>query len=403
LNILVMNCGSSSLNYKVFSGTSVKNIKVIARGKAHRVGVKSSEPSFIEHHLRQQNEKITTSLETHQKAASQILTHLRINHIEIDAIGHRFVHGGALFNQSTLLSAEILEKLKDCLPLAPIHNPNSMSVISTCQEALPTCKQYVSFDTSFHSSMPPEAYTYAIPKNLREEFGFRRFGFHGLSYQYVTLAAQEYLKQSITQMKLIACHLGTGGSSVVAIKNGQEIDTSMGFTPLPGLMMSTRTGDLDAGIPIQLLRDGLHAEDIETLLNKKSGLLGVSGFSSDLRDILASQKENANSALAFDMYVNRLTSYIGAYSILLGGLDTLIFTDDIGLWSWQLRERVCVNLSWLGLEIDPTANQSATYEDISAISTPNSRATILVIPTDEELVVGKEGFALLKEQKNANC
>ncbi|KPL81131.1 hypothetical protein ADN00_01005 [Ornatilinea apprima] len=401
MNLLVFNCGSSSLNYKVFSGDSNSTAQITAKGKAHRVGVKGSDPSFIEHHLSNQTVKETQPLETHAQAAERVLQNLRDHQIPIDAVGHRFVHGGAYFKESALLTEDTLARLTECLPLAPIHNPNSMSVIYTCLEHQPGCPQYVTFDTAFHAALPPEAYTYAVPQSIRDTHTYRRFGFHGLSYHFVTQAAGPFLETPFSESKIIACHLGTGGSSAVALKNGVPLDTSMGFTPLPGLIMSTRTGDLDAQIPIQLLKEGKSPKEIETLLNKKSGLLGISQFSSDLRDILARVEQDPNAHLAFEMAVHRLVKYIGAYAVLLGGLDALIFTDDIGLWSWQLRESVCQGLTWCGIAIDPTANREAPYDRITPIEAPDSRARVLVIPTDEEWVIGQEGFALLQEGRHA--
>lgn len=402
MNLLVFNCGSSSLNYKVFSGDTTSTTQITAKGKAHRVGVKGSEPSFIEHHVSIQQVKEIQPLETHAQAAESMLQYLRDQRISIDAIGHRFVHGGAYFKESTLLTENTLARLTECLPLAPIHNPNSMSVIHTCLKHLPGCPQYVTFDTAFHAALPPEAYTYAVPPSIRGAHTYRRFGFHGLSYQYVTQAARPFIKTPFSESKIIACHLGTGGSSAVALNNGVPLDTSMGFTPLPGLIMSTRTGDLDAQIPIALLKEGMSTKEIETLLNKKSGLLGVSQFSSDLRDILARAEQNPNAQLAFEMAVHRLQKYIGAYLVLLGGLDALIFTDDIGLWSWQIRESVCQGLGWCGIAVDPAANRHAPYDCITPIEAPDSRARVLVIPTDEEWVIGQEGFTLLQEGRHAH-
>ncbi|NMC52031.1 MAG: acetate kinase, partial [Chloroflexi bacterium] len=231
MNLLVFNCGSSSLNYKVFSGDTASTAKITAKGKAHRVGVKGSEPSFIEHHCSNREEKVIQPFDTHAQAAESVLQHLRDHRMPIDAVGHRFVHGGAYFKESTLLTEDTFARLTDCLQLAPIHNPNSMSVIRTCLEHLPGCPQYVTFDTAFHAALPPEAYTYAVPQSIRDAHTYRRFGFHGLSYQYVTQAARPFLKTPFSESKIIACHLGTGGSSAVAINNGIPLDTSMGFTP----------------------------------------------------------------------------------------------------------------------------------------------------------------------------
>ncbi len=282
MQIVVFNCGSSSLNYKLFESEN-NSLTVIGYGKAHRVGVSGSEPSFMEHHLQGQYLRLVTPIPTHREAAQLILSFLREQQVGFDIIGHRFVHGGSIFQRSTWLTAENEADLRACLPLASIHNPNSMSVIEECQTEHPNLPQYLTFDTAFHASLPEESFRYLLPEGMINKFGFRKYGFHGLSYQYVTRRASEFLGRDPAELKIIACHLGTGGSSAAAIKYGKSIDTTMGFTPLAGLMMSTRTGDLDPWLVLRLMDDlHLSPDGLDALLNKKSGLLGISGFSSDL-------------------------------------------------------------------------------------------------------------------------
>jgi acetate kinase len=264
-------------NYKLYSSTGNK-LDLICKGKAHRVGVKSNESSFIEHHWIGQTFKETIPLPDHRTAAHLILNFLASQKLRVDAVGHRFVHGGELFQSSIVLSAENLADLAALMPLAPIHNPNSLSVIEVCLERLPGTPETLTFDTAFHAGLPETSYRYPLPESLTREMGLRKYGFHGLSYQYVSQKAGEFLQLPLQSLKIVACHLGTGGSSVAAIQGGRSLDTSMGYSPLAGLMMSTRSGDLDAAVVLELIRSYGSAA-VNELLNKKSGLLGVSGSS----------------------------------------------------------------------------------------------------------------------------
>ena len=285
MNILVFNCGSSSLSYKVFQATDSQHLAAVLAGKAHRVGVHGTEDAFIEHHLDGETFRKALPICNHREAATLAITFIRERNVQVDLIGHRFVHGGSLFQRSTFLDALQLERLGRCLPLAPIHNPNSLSVIHAAQEALPGVRQYVTFDSAFHASIPEYAYTYALPRALVEEHGFRKFGFHGLSYQDVTQKAACFLGVSLEALRIVACHLGTGGSSVAAVKGGRSVDTSMGYSPLAGLVMSTRSGDIDPILPLYMVeRCGYTASEVARILNRQSGLLAVSGLSSDMRD-----------------------------------------------------------------------------------------------------------------------
>lgn len=302
MNVLVFNCGSSSLTFKVYEQGRSEIFLVVLSGKAHRVGVKGSESSFVEYNYQGNINKHVVNIPDHRKAANLVLNFVSDNKIKIDCIGHRFVHGGQYFRKTSLLGREELKKLEACIPLAPIHNPISLAVIDESKTFYPGLSQYVTFDSAFHSTIPEYAYTYALPKNIINKFGFRKYGFHGLSYSYVSKEAAYYLDVPKEKLKIVACHLGTGGSSVAAIKNGKSIDTSMGYSPLPGLIMSTRAGDVDPMLSIYLMAIyGYKSDEIMDLFNKKSGLLGVSGFSSDIRDIIKDFGEKETAQLAFDM------------------------------------------------------------------------------------------------------
>lgn len=397
LNILVFNCGSSSLTYKVFGVNTSKDTEEIISGKAHRVGVKGKEPSFIEHRLKKNISKVIAPIKNHNQAAVLILQHLGKNGIGVDYIGHRFVNGGSRFNRSVFINKDILKKLYLCLPLAPIHNPVILEVIRECAKRFPDIKQYVTFDTAFHSTIPYQAYAYALPENIVKRFGFRKYGFHGLSYSYIAKAVPGILGSPAEKIKIVACHLGTGGSSVAAIDGGRSIDNSMGYSPLPGLMMSTRCGDIDPMLTIYLMITyGYRPDHLMDMLNKESGLLGVSGFSSDIRDIIdRTEKNGQHRSVALDMYVHRLKKYIGSYITILGGIDALVFTDDIGLRNPLIRERVCEGMSWCGIKLDKRLNSKAVGNTVSVLSAKKSKVEVISIPTEEELAICSEGLKLL--------
>jgi len=401
VNILVFNCGSSSLTYKIFEAGSSGSPGIALSGKAHRVGVKGAVSSSIENTHLGVTEKTEIAIKNHGDAAALALKWIINRAIPVDLVGHRFVHGGEYFKSSALLNAATLKKLKLCLPLAPIHNPISLEVIQKTTEFMPSVGQYVVFDSAFHSTIPPEAYTYCLPRKVIKKFGFRKYGFHGLSYSYITTETARILQRPVKGMKIVACHLGTGGSSVAAIANGKSLDNSMGYSPLTGLVMSTRSGDLDPLLAVYIMyMYGYRSHDLLDILNKKSGLLGVSGFSSDITDILSRARSGVHeiqSNLAVNMYVHRLKKYIGAYTAVLGGMDALVFTDDIGAKNAQIRQKICENMQWCGVEIDENANFRETDGKKEAlINTKNSKVKILVIPTKEELVICLEGMRLVK-------
>ena len=398
MNILVFNCGSSSLTYKIFEAGNSDNIITVLSGKAHRVGSRGPEESFIENHYQNRTDKKITPIQNNREAARLALEYILNKNIRIDYVGHRFVHGGAEFTRTTLVDERVFEKLTDCIPLAPIHNPVSLSVIKEVSESLKDIPQYVAFDSAFHSGIPYYAYTYALPKRIVEEFGYRKYGFHGLSYSYVTKEAARFLGKNLEELKIVACHLGTGGASVAAIKNGHSIDTSMGYSPLPGLVMSTRCGDIDPMLTIYMMvKYGYRPDDLMDILNKESGLLGISGTSSDIRDILHGiSEEKPQIELAFKMYIHRLKKYIGSYIAILKGVDTFIFTDDIGVHNWQVREKVCEDMEWSGIVLDEKRNKSVTDDKICKISTDDSDVDIVTVPTEEELVICLEGLKVVE-------
>lgn len=396
MNVLTLNCGSSSQSFKVYR-TQIDTHEVIGSGKVKNVATKTTVGPFIEWNIEGKSGKQKTEELTHHLAALQIIRVLNENKVSIDAVGHRFVHGGSLFDKTVKIDDATLGKLQKCLQFAPIHNTNSYSVIGVCLKEFPGIPQYAVFDTSFHAKMPAAARHYAIPQALAAKHGFHKYGFHGLSYQYVSSRAAELLGRPIESLKLIICHLGTGGSSVVAMKEGKSFDTSMGFSPLPGLVMSTRCGDIDPEIVLELVRQGYSPTEVSGILNNQSGLLGVSGFSSNLPEIIEeSEKGNSNCKLAYEIYAHRLMMYLGSYFWLLNGTDAIIFTDDVGITSWKLREKVLRDVENCGIQMDLKANRSASSEKTTRISFPDSKIQVWTIPTDEEVEIFKEVLAQIE-------
>jgi len=398
-NILVFNCGSSSLGCKIFQAGEVVNTRPIFSAKAHRVGTKGSEPSFVQYEGPALCRKIVEPLPDHRVAARHMLEQIRLNHVLVNLIGHRFVHGGDFFKTAVIIDRIVMQELEQCASLAPIHNPVTLSVIHECQETLSDQLQYAAFDTSFHASIPDYAYTYPVPQRIRKRFHFRKYGFHGLSYAYIAHAAPAVLGLAPENLKMVVCHLGTGGSSVCAVRNGRSMDNSMGYSPLTGLMMSTRCGDIDPMLTLYLmLTYDVRPADLLEMLTEKSGLLGIAGFSSDLRDIIRNMglKEQERAELAFRMYVHRLRKYIGSYVTALGGIAALVFTDDIGVTNWLVREKACQGLQGFGVKLDRDANRNASGATAALISSKVSRVKVLAMPTAEEWVVAEEGAKLTR-------
>ena len=385
MKILVLNCGSSSIKYKLFDMDSKE---VIAQGGIEKIGLKGS---FLKLTLPNGEKKVLEKdIPEHTVGVEFILNTLvspeygAIKSLdEIDAVGHRLVHGGERFSKSVLLDKEVLEAFVACNDLAPLHNPANLKGVNAVSAILPNIPQVGVFDTAFHQTMPDYAYLYAVPYELYEKYGVRRYGFHGTSHRYVSQRVGEYLGIKAEGLRLITCHIGNGGS-IAAIKDGKCIDTTMGLTPLEGLMMGTRSGDIDAGAVTFIMdKEGLTTTGVSNLLNKKSGVLGISGVSSDMRELEAAVAEgNPKAILAENMYFYRIKKYIGAYAAALGGVDVILFTGGVGENQASCRAGVCEGLEFMGVKIDAEKNKVRGEEAI--ISSDDSKVKVVVIPTDEE-------------------
>ncbi len=398
MKILVINCGSSSLKYQFID---MKDESVLAKGLVERIGI---DGSVLKHEkIGMEKQTITADMPNHEVALKLVMDAL-INDKhgvikdfkEIDAVGHRVVHGGEDFANSVLIDDKVMKSIEDCIDLAPLHNPPNIIGIKACQKLLPGVKMVAVFDTAFHQTMPDYAYMYAIPYEYYEKYKIRRYGFHGTSHRFVSKRASELMGKKIDQCNIITCHLGNG-ASLAAIKNGKTIDTSMGFTPLEGLIMGTRSGDIDpAVIPFLSEKEKMSIKEIDTLLNKKSGVLGVSGVSSDFRDIEGeAEKGNDRARLALDMFHTRVKKYIGAYMAELEGVDAIVFTAGLGENSAESREEICKGLESLGIEIDVDANKVRGKEQL--ISKKDSKIKIYVIPTNEELVIARDTLEIVSK------
>jgi len=398
MKVLVLNCGSSSIKYQFFN-TETKD--VLAKGLVERIGMSSA----VLTHIPKDKERIRIVGEIldHSIAIEYVIAVLLSkNHgvindkSEIEAVGHRVVHGGEDFTGSVLINTEVMQVLRDNIELAPLHNPPNIKGIEAAKMHLPNTPQVGVFDTSFHAHMPDHAYIYGIPYELYKRYKIRRYGFHGTSHRFVSERAAALLGKPLNELKLVTCHLGNG-SSIAAVDRGVSIDTTMGFTPLEGLLMGTRSGDLDPSLITYVMsKEGLSIAEITTMLNKHSGLIGVSGSSSDMREIEEGVKENNKRAkLAFNIFCYKIKKYIGAYTAAMGGLNAVIFTGGIGENSVLVRETVCSNMEYLGLEIDNEKNQNV--KDECDLSKENSRARILRIPTNEELVIALDTEEIVKK------
>ena len=396
--ILVLNCGSSSIKYKLFDMTTKE---VLAQGGIEKIGLVGS---FLKLTLPNGEKKILEKdIPEHTAGIEFILNTLvspeygAIKSLdEINAVGHRMVHGGERFSESVLLNKEVLDAFIACNDLAPLHNPANLKGVNAVSAILPNVPQVGVFDTAFHQTMPDYAYMYAIPYELYEKYGVRRYGFHGTSHRYVSQRVCEFLGVDPKGKKIITCHIGNGGS-ISAIKDGKCIDTSMGLTPLEGLVMGTRSGDIDAGaVTFIMEKEGLNATGVSNLLNKKSGVLGVSGVSSDMRELEAAVAAgNPKAILAEKMYFYRIKKYIGAYAAALGGVDIILFTGGVGENQANCRSEVCEGLEFMGVKIDLEKNKVRGEEAI--ISADDSKVTVAVIPTDEELMIASDTLAILNK------
>ena len=397
MKILVINCGSSSLKYQLID---METEDVMAKGLVERIGI---EGSRIKHEtIGKEKKTIETPMQDHKRALELVMESLTNEEYgaiksldEIDAVGHRVVHGGEDFAKSVVIDEKVLKGIEDNVEIAPLHNPPNIMGIKACQRLLPDVKQVAVFDTAFHQTMPEESYIYALPYEYYEKYKIRRFGFHGTSHKYITNKAAEMLEKDVNEVNLITCHLGNG-SSICAVENGKSIDTSMGFTPLEGLAMGTRCGDLDPAIlPFIMDKENLSTEEINTLINKKSGVLGISGVSSDFRDIEEARDQgNKRAKLALDIFEKRVRGYIGSYMTELDHVDAIVFTAGVGENSVEMRESIVAGLKSLGIKLDPERNNVRGEDRL--ISSDDSSIKVFVIPTNEELMIARDTKELVE-------
>ena len=396
MKILVLNCGSSSIKYALYN---MDDQSVITSGGIEKIGLPDS---FIKYKYNGEKFQIDRPIEEHTAGVQfifEVLTtgqHAVLKSLnELGAVGHRMVHGGERFNKSVVLTPKVMEEFANCNDLAPLHNPANIKGVNAVSALLPEIPQVGVFDTAFHQTMPDYAYMYALPYLLYKEHGVRRYGFHGTSHRYVSQRVCEYLGIKAEESRIITCHIGNG-ASIAAVKNGKCVDTSMGLTPLEGLIMGTRSGDIDAGA-VTFIMDKLNLDTkgISNLLNKQSGLAGVSGGSSDFRDILKGIEEgNDRARLAKEMYTYRIKKYIGEYAAAMGGVDVILFTGGAGENQWEVREGATKGLEFMGVEVDPAKNRACRATE-AVISTDDSKVTACVIPTDEELMIALDTMALV--------
>ena len=398
MKILVLNCGSSSIKYALYN---MDDNSVMTSGGAERVGL---DNAFVKVKLANGEKKqIMHDIPEHTEGVKfifSLLTDPEIGVIksldEIDAVGHRMVHGGEKFAKSVIITPEVIDAFKACIDLAPLHNPANLKGVDAVTELMPGLPQVGVFDTAFHQTMPAKAYLYAVPYELYEKYGGRRYGFHGTSHRYVSARALEFLGMQAEGTKVVTAHIGNGGS-LAAVVDGKCVDTTMGLTPLEGVMMGTRSGDIDGGAVTFIQKKlGLDADGISDLLNKKSGIAGLTGLSSDMRDIENAAKAGNEKAIAAqESYFYRIKKYIGAYAAAMGGIDVLVFTAGVGENQVCMREAACQGLEFMGIKIDVEKNATIHGEE-AVISTPDSKVKVIVIPTDEELMIASDTMALVK-------
>lgn len=400
MKVLVINCGSSSLKYQVLDMT---NETLLAKGLVERIGL---EGSIISHEkIGMDKFKLTTPMASHKEAIGHVLEALTdaehgvvSSMDEIGAVGHRVVHAGEKYASSVLITKDVIDALEECVELAPLHNPPNLLGIAACQELMPNTPMVGVFDTAFHQTMPPESYIYAIPYEYYEKYKIRRYGFHGTSHKYVAERTADILGVNIEDLKIITCHLGNG-ASVTAIKRGKSLDTSMGFTPLEGLVMGTRSGDIDPAIVSYIRqKEGLASGEATNILNKKSGVMGISGVSSDFRDLETAVAEgNERAALALKVFAHKVKHYIGAYIAEMNGVDAIVFTAGVGENDINIRDVICSELGNLGIKLDLVKNKVKGKETI--ISRDDSKVKILLVPTNEELMIARDTYQIVKSVK----
>ncbi|MPQ44165.1 acetate/propionate family kinase [Clostridium tarantellae] len=396
MNILVINCGSSSLKYQLID---MKSENALASGLVERIGI---EGSVLTQKVEGKDKYIVTQPMKDHEVAIKLVLNALIDPVhgviksmdEINAVGHRVVHGGEKYAESALVTDKVMEDLEECAKLAPLHNPANIIGINACKALMPNVPMVVVFDTAFHQTMPEEAYVYALPYDLYEKNHVRKYGFHGTSHKYVSQKVAEEMGRNIEDLKIITCHLGNG-ASLTAVKNGKSIETSMGFTPLEGIVMGTRCGNVDPAIVVYLIKElGYTVEEANELLNKKSGVLGVSGVSSDFRDIeQAASQGNKRAQLALDIFHYKVKQFIGAYAATMGGVDAIVFTAGVGENSAETRIDSCKGLEFLGIEIDAVKNN--VRGKVAEISKDDSKVKVYIVPTNEELMIAKDTLALV--------
>jgi len=399
MKILVLNCGSSSIKYKLMD---MNTAETLAQGGIEKIGLKGS---FLKLTLPDGNKAVLEKdIKEHQTGIRfilEVITGREYGCIgslaEIDAVGHRVVHGGEQFSESVVITDEVIRKIADCIDLAPLHNPPNLSGINGICEALPGTPQVAVFDTAFHQTMPDYAYMYGLPYSLYKKYAVRRYGFHGTSHRYVSRRVCDFLGVDYNSQRIITCHIGNG-ASVAAIDRGRVVDTSMGMTPVEGLLMGTRSGDVDAGVLTFLMeKENLDAQGIANLINKQSGVFGVSGVSSDMRELGAAiERGDKLAALAQNIYDYRIKKYVGAYAAALGGVDIVVFTGGVGENQWPTRRKVCENMEFMGIIYDDAKNEGVRGIE-TVISADSSPVTVAVIPTDEELLIAQDTVELLKK------
>jgi acetate kinase len=398
MKILVLNCGSSSIKYQFID---IETRNVLADGIAEKIGEDIALFTYkSEKYTKKKREMV---IENHEQGLQLIIDSLLdpVNGViqdkkEIDAVGHRLVHAGEHYSDAVVVTEHVVDVMRECISLAPLHNPANLKGIEAVKKNMPEVPQCGVFDTAFHQTMPTHAYLYPLPLDFYKIHKIRRYGFHGTSHKYVSLRAAEYLGKKPEDLKIITCHLGNG-ASITAIDGGKSIDTSMGLTPLEGLMMGTRSGDIDPALPVHMQQHlGLSVDEVNVILNKKSGMLGLSQISNDMREIEDQiiLHNNPAAILAFEVYCYRIKKYIGSYFAAMNGLDVMVFTGGVGENMPIMREKVCANMDALGIKLDHEANAKFT-SDIELISTPDSRVTVLKVPTNEELMIALETQRLL--------
>ena len=397
MKILVLNCGSSSIKYQLFNTESGD---ILAKGGIEKIGLPGA---FIKFNVADGKKTIEQDIPEHTVGVQlifDVLTNAEYGALksleELDAVGHRVVHGGEKFAESVVITDEVLKQIEACNDLAPLHNPANLKGIAAVTALLPKLPQVAVFDTAFHQTMPAKAYMYAVPYALYEKYGVRRYGFHGTSHRYVSARALEFLGMKAEGTKVITAHIGNGGS-LAAVKDGKCQDTSMGLTPLEGVMMGTRSGDIDGGaVSFIMKKEGLDADGISNLLNKQSGLAGISCKSSDMREVFQGNVDgDPKCQLAIDMYTYRIKKYIGSDAAALGGCDVLVFTAGVCENQSDIREMVCKDMEWMGIKLDTAKNATIRGEE-AVISAPDSKVKVVVIPTDEEKMIANDTASLVK-------